>query len=63
MIGIVVFFGVGILTGIIFTAYGIYLAKKSFYKNLDAIIVSFVGAGIINAVSAITAILLNRVPL
>lgn len=61
MIGIVVFFGVGILTGIIFTTYGIYLAKKSSYKNLDAIIVSFVGAGIINAVSAITAILLNHV--
>lgn len=52
---------IGLLVGIIVFIHGWYMAIKSSYKNLDAVIWCFVGTGIIQIMTLIAAILLGHV--
>lgn len=56
-------FCTGMLVGLSISIRGVWLALKSSYKNLDAVMWCFVGTGVIQITTIITAILLSHVTL
>lgn len=60
MLPVLIIFGAGMSIGIGCVVRGCYLAVKSSYKNLDAIIWCFVGAGIVQIISITISALLSH---
>lgn len=60
MTKVVIFFAIGTIIGLIFTGYGVIGRIRKKHEDLDAAFWCGVGALIVNAVAAITSILLKH---
>lgn len=60
MTKIIIFFAIGTIIGLIFTGYGVVGVIRKKHEYLDASFWCWVGVLIVNAVAAITSILLKH---